>query len=264
MANEAISFDLKNIPVKSIQIIQNEEDTSYGLVIGSHPKNIQMNDPAKFFSESLSIKDNKNITQATFIIVSNINEIKQHDTCIDENTLFYYIRFAERPYCISFYLATKQANKFNVCLFVKTISLDYVTEWRNHPTNRTSTPRHRYTASSCTKGHDTNTPTKGQTPSAPSPSTPCHVVPPVIDRYLKDAQHQSINTPYGPLSLRECLDIKVRQRNMICVFGIPLQIAKNRTLRSNKYFGRFGRILNICIDGSVSILFASNASALNA
>ncbi|KRX61332.1 Bardet-Biedl syndrome 2 -like protein [Trichinella sp. T9] len=49
-------------------------------------------------------------------------------------------------------------------------------------------------------------------------------------------------------SRRNLADLRVLQNNLVSVYGLPLEIADPDTLRSDEYFGRFGKIIRILMN----------------
>eukprot|EP01084_Bolivina_argentea_P152104 265376_1 len=212
---KATSFDLEHIPVKYVTIIKRESDTSRGLIVGSPIKKHATLKPDQFFSKWLSTANqDENITCGSFLYIKNIDDIhvvaqSTNPPQIHRHTLFYYIRFAHRLNCISFYLSTKTSNAFRVCCFVRKVSLHHINEWAKYEPIRSpteeGTPNPSTRVEAAPSSDDESTP-------PPNMSTP---PPPIVQHYLKTATRlppSPINTTHGVLSLEKVLKIKIRQR----------------------------------------------------
>lgn len=62
-------------------------------------------------------------------------------------------------------------------------------------------------------------------------------------------------------SRKHLVDVRVIQRNLVYVTGIPLAIAREDILRRQEYFGRYGKIVKVAINRSNSYNNSYNSSA---
>lgn len=65
-----------------------------------------------------------------------------------------------------------------------------------------------------------------------------------------------------PALAEQLANVKVRQRNLVYVAGIPLQDCREESLRRNNWFGRFGRIVScICKNDTAYITYNKSTEA---
>ncbi|KRX23631.1 Bardet-Biedl syndrome 2 -like protein [Trichinella nelsoni] len=68
----------------------------------------------------------------------------------------------------------------------------------------------------------------------------------LLDDFTESEQAKTRSASTKPR--RNLADLRVLQNNLVSVYGLPLEIADPDTLRSDEYFGRFGKIIRILMN----------------
>ena len=63
---------------------------------------------------------------------------------------------------------------------------------------------------------------------------------------------------YKNLSVEQLMQLRIRQKNIVYVVGLPVSLCNAKLLKSSKWFGRFGSISRICFNTSPKCVKANS------
>lgn len=99
-----------------------------------------------------------------------------------------------------------------------------------------------------------------KTDSAPSSTANINSSP------LTTTRKEFMDEEDGPVlpSRRHLVEVRVTQKNLVYVIGIPIHLADEATLKHEDYFGRFGKILKLVINKRAYVRTTGNGAINNA